>query len=170
MASTLRLLDELARLGVGDVAEWRRARQVAWDWLLAYPFRNDVWANYFEDLFWLPKPTNLNQYDAGEMARYLLESTDGDPASPERARHLLDWVERNFTGNTEKEAGGQWGALTVSEQVEYMYKMGSHTSRFAAVQALLYEKTGDSATSWPGWARCRSGLRRGRTTSCGRRR
>jgi hypothetical protein len=33
----------------------------------------------------------------------------------------------------------------VSEQVEYMYKMGSHTARFASVQALLHERTGDAA-------------------------
>ena len=32
---------------------------------------------------------------------------------------------------------------TVSEQVEYMYKMGSHTSRFASVLALWSERTGD---------------------------
>jgi hypothetical protein len=143
LAPTLRLLDELARLGIGEVEDWRRARQVAWDWLVAHPFRNDVWANYFEDLFWLPKPTNLNQYDAGEMARCLLENPAREPAASERARHLLDWIERSFGGATEKEAGVQWGALAVSEQVEYAYKMGSHTSRFASLQALLYEKTGD---------------------------
>jgi hypothetical protein len=142
---TLRLLDELTRLGLGDVAEWRRARGLAWDWLEAHPFRNDAWANYFEDLFWLPRPTNLNQYDAGEMARYLLENPDRDPAWEARARHLLDWIERTFALSTEKEPGVQWGALTVSEQVEYMYKMGSHTARFASVQALLHEKTGDAA-------------------------
>jgi hypothetical protein len=144
LGPTLRLLDELGRLGIGDVAEWQRVRGLAWEWLEAYPFRNDVWANYFEDLFWLPKPSNLNQYDAGEMARYLLEA-DRDPAWREHARHLADWIERTFAGSTENEPGVQWGALTVSEQVEYMYKMGSHTSRFASVQALLYEKTGDPA-------------------------
>jgi hypothetical protein len=144
LGPTLRLLDELARLGIGEVEEWRRARRLAWEWLLAHPFRNDGWANYFEDVFWLPKPTNLTQYNAGEMARYLLESTDLDPG-PEHARNLVDWIERTFTGSTEKEPGTQWGALTVSEQVEYMYKMGSHTARFASVQALLYERTGDAA-------------------------
>jgi hypothetical protein len=144
-APTLRLLDELARLGLGDVAAWRRARGLAWDWLEAHPFRDDVWANYFEDLFWLPRPTNLNQYDAGEMARYLLESPARDPSGEPRARHLLDWIERTFGGSTEKEAGVQWGAPTVSEQLEYMYKMGSHTARFASVQALLFERTGDPA-------------------------
>jgi hypothetical protein len=63
----------------------------------------------------------------------------------ERARHLLDWIERTFAASTEKEPGVQWGALAVSEQLEYMYKMGSHTSRFASVQALLHERTGDPA-------------------------
>jgi hypothetical protein len=144
LGMTLRLLDEMERLGLGEVADWRRARQTAWEWLVAFPLRNDVWANYFEDLFWLPGPTNLTQYDAGEMARYLLE-TDREPAWRERARHLLDWIERTFAGDSEKEKGVQWGALAVSEQAEYMYKMGSHTARFASVQALLHEKTGDAA-------------------------
>ena len=145
LGPTLRLLDELARLGLGEGAAWRHARGLAWDWLEAHPLRSDAWANYFEDLFWLPRPTNLNQYDAGEMARYLLESPGRDPSWEPRARHLLDWIERTFGGSTEKEAGVQWGALTISEQVEYMYKMGSHTARFASVQALLFERTGDAA-------------------------
>jgi hypothetical protein len=145
LGPALRLLDELARLGLGEAAGWQRARRIAWEWLQAHPFRNDVWANYFEDLFWLPKPTNLNQYDAGEMARYLLESPERHPAWNERARHLLDWIERTFAVDTEQEKGVQWGAPVVSEQVEYMYKMGSHTARFASIQALLHEKTGDAA-------------------------
>jgi hypothetical protein len=35
--------------------------------------------------------------------------------------------------------------VTISEQSEYMYKMGSHTSRFASINALWAEKTGDAA-------------------------
>jgi hypothetical protein len=145
LAPTLRLLDELIRLDLGDVDGWRRTRQVAWAWLEAHPFRNDVWANYFEDLQWLPGPTNLNQYDAAEMARYLLEHPQKDPAWRERASHLLEWVEETFGGDTEREDGTRWGAVTISEQIEYMYKMGSHTSRFASVLALWSEKTGDTA-------------------------
>ena len=145
LGPTLRLLDELARLGQGDVDEWRRARGLAWAWLETYPFRNDAWANYFEDVFWIPKPTNLTQYNAGEMARYLLENTDRDPAWREHASHLLDWIERTFGGDTDKETGVQWGAVTVSEQIEYKYKMGSHTARFASALALWSEKTTDGA-------------------------
>jgi len=143
VAPMLGLLDELTRLGLGEVSEWQRARGVAWDWLDAHPFRNDAWANYFEDLFWLPRPTNLNQYDAAEMVRYLLENPDRDPSWRERASHLLAWIERTFGGDTDRERGVRWGAVTISEQLEYMYKMGSHTSRFASVLALWSEKTGD---------------------------
>jgi hypothetical protein len=145
LAPTLRLLDELTRLGLGEVDEWRKARALAWAWLEAYPFQNDAWANYFEDLFWMPGPTNLNQYDAGEMARYLLENPERHPEWRGRTAHLLEWIESTFGGDTERERGVQWGAVTVSEQVEYMYKMGSHTSRFASVLALWSERTGDAA-------------------------
>jgi hypothetical protein len=145
LAGTLRLLDELSRLGIGDVAQWGRARRVAWEWLEAWPLQNDVWANYFEDLFWIPTPTNLNQYDAAEMARYLIENPERDPRGRERAGHLLEWVERTFGGDTDQEKGVQWGAVTISEQLEYKYKMGSHTSRFGSVLAEWSEATRDPA-------------------------
>jgi hypothetical protein len=145
LAVTLQLLDEMVRLSLGEVEEWRKARRTAWEWLVAHPLRNDAWANYFEDLFWLPGPTNLNQYAAGEMARYLLEDPARDPDWRAHAERALGWIERTFGGDTEREKGGQWGATAISEQVEYMYKMGSHTSRFASVQALWHERTGDPA-------------------------
>ena len=94
-------------------------------------------------IFWLPKPTNLNQYASGELARYVLEHPDRDPDWREHAGHLIAWMERTFGGDTVKEKGLQWGAITISEQVEYTYKMGSHTARFASVLALWHERTGD---------------------------
>jgi len=145
LASALRLFDELARLGIGERDEWLRARGIAWEWAAAYPLENDVWANYFEDLFWLPQPTNLTQYGAAEMARYLLENPEAEPGWRDYAGRLLDWVERTFGQDTDEEKGRQWGAVAVSEQFEYMYKMGSHTARFASVLALWSEKTGDPA-------------------------
>jgi hypothetical protein len=148
LGPTLELLDELARLGLGEASEaedFRRARRTAWDWLLAYPLRTNVWANYFEDLFWLPKPTNLNQYAPGELARYVLEDPRRDPAWREHAAHLIGWIEDTFGGDTPKEKGRQWGAITISEQTEYTYKMASHTARFASLQALWHERTGDAS-------------------------
>jgi hypothetical protein len=143
VAATLKLFDGLIALQLGDTSDWRRARALAWEWLLAHPIKTNVWANYFEDLFWLPKPTNLTQYNAGELARYLLEDPQHDSEWRSHAGHLIEWIERTFGGDTEKERGRQWGAITISEQVEYKYKMGSHTARFASVLALWHERTGD---------------------------
>jgi hypothetical protein len=143
LAPILRLFDELTRLGIGEVDDWRRARQVAWDWLLAFPVKNDVWANYFEDVPWLPTTSNVNQYDPGEWARYVLENPGRDPDWRGHADRALRFIERTFGGDTAREKGLQWGAVTLSEQVEYMYKMGSHTARFASVLALWHAKTGD---------------------------
>jgi hypothetical protein len=143
LAPTLRLFDELTRLGIGEVDEWQRARQLAWDWLLAFPVKNDVWANYFEDLPWLPKNANLNQYAPAEWARYVLLNPGRDPEWRDHAGRALAFVERTFGGDTPKEKGRQWGAVTISEQTEYLYKMGSHTARFGSVLALWHQKTGD---------------------------
>jgi len=145
VAPALRLFDEMLRLGLGERTDFERARKLAYDWVLAYPVKNDVWANYFEDIPVNPKPTNLNQYDALETARYLLETAPFDAASREAAKHAIDWVERTFGGDVEKEKGVQWGAVTISEQLGYMFKMGSHTSRFASVQALWSDVAGDVA-------------------------
>jgi hypothetical protein len=42
------------------------------------------------------------------------------------------------------EKGIQWGAEVISEQINDMDKMTSHTARYASVLALWYEKTGDA--------------------------
>jgi hypothetical protein len=145
VAPALRLFDTLTRLNLGDASKWQRARRTAWQWVLAYPLENDVWSNYFEDVPWQPDTKNVNQYAAGELARYLLDHPEHDPEWRAHAGHLIRWIERTFGGDTPKERGMQWGAVTISEQAEYMYKMGSHTARFASIEALWHEKTGDTA-------------------------
>jgi hypothetical protein len=145
VAPALRLFDELARLGLGEVEAWRRARQTAWDWALGQPLATDAWANYFEDVPAFDVPNNLTQYTAGEMARYLLEHPEQDPAWREHASRLIGWIERTFGVDTKREPGLQWGAVAISEQLEYMYKMGSHTARFASLLALWHDRTGDAA-------------------------
>lgn len=141
----IRLLDELIRLDLGDVASYRKARQTAWRWLMAYPMRNDIWEAYFEDVPINKDHTNFNQYSALETARYLLEHPQFDPGWRAHAAGLIAWVEKTFIVDVPKEPAVEWGARTVSEQLTYMHKMGSHTSRYASVLALWYEKTGDAA-------------------------
>jgi hypothetical protein len=156
--ANIRLFDELTRLGLGDGGFYQRARRLAWEWLMKYPIRNNLWGAYFEDI---PIDTNLrnwNQYDAGETARYLLQHPEADPDWQAHARGLLSWIERTFAvdvpatpqyrvvQNEPTQFGQQWGANVISEQtIEDMDKMGSHTSRYASLCALLYEKTGDAS-------------------------
>ncbi|HUD47498.1 MAG TPA: hypothetical protein VMR33_11745 [Candidatus Baltobacteraceae bacterium] len=145
----IRLFDELLRLGRGRQKSYARARAVAWHWLMTYPIQNQVWTQYFEDVLIYPDyQTNRNQYSALETARYLLQHPEKDPDALLHAKRLLDWVTGFFATDSVtmgglREKGLQWGAEVLSEQVNDMDKMSSHTARYASVRALWYEVTGD---------------------------
>jgi len=92
--------------------------------------------------------TNLNQYSPIETARYLLQHPELDPAGRVRAKETLDWVTGLFAADSVTmggipEKGRQWGAEVLSEQVNDMDKVSSHTARYASVRALWHEVTGD---------------------------
>ena len=165
---SVRLFDELTRLSLGNVAEYSQARLKAWTWMMAYPMQNDRWIAYFEDVPILSlsqERLNFNQYSPMETARYILLHPEYDPAWRTHVAHLIRLVERRFAVDvpdatvaypfipltmTRKmkapaEPGTQWGANAISEQIEDMNKMGSHTSRYASVNALWYEVTRDNA-------------------------
>jgi len=145
----IRLLDELLRLQLGNTSAYRQVRRLAWNWLMNYPVRNHVWTQYFEDVLIYPDyRTNLNQYSSLETARYLLQYPELDPAGRAKAKEILDWVASFFAADSVtmggiREKGRQWGAEVISEQVNDMDKMSSHTARFASVLALWHEVTGD---------------------------
>ena len=157
------LFDELARLGIG--APYRRAREAAWRWILAYPMHTGAWSGYFEDIPIYENPDdNPNQYSPMQTAKYILDhaGTSGagdrgargagkpsepDPRDPQWKDHalqLMTWVHENFADDANSERGVQFGADVVSEQRADMAKMGSHTARYAAVHALYFEKTGEA--------------------------
>lgn len=156
VASPLRLFDELIRLGQGDVAGFRQARETAWKWLLDNPLNHnspawDKWSGYFEDV---PKNTrNLNQAAPTYTAYYLLSRPDPAAVDPQWVDHvgeLIDWV-RGYLG-----LGPFFGAWAINEQrtPDELHGhvngccsragLGSDTSRWAAVNAMYYEKTGDA--------------------------
>ena len=138
VVAAIRLFDELIRLGLGDTASYQVARDAVWTWLMAYPMQNDAWCQYFEDVGIQPSyDTDDNQYLPGNTARYLLEHPELDPQWLAHVQGIIAWIEANF-GNP-----AVYGATPISEQFTYSHEMGSHTSRYAAVNALLYERTGD---------------------------
>jgi hypothetical protein len=148
----IRLFDELLRLKVGHQKTYARARDMAWRWLMTYPVQNQVWTQYFEDvLIYADYRVNRNQYSALETARYLLQHPEMDPQARIHAGQILDWVTHFFAVDSRTmaglhEKGLQWGAEALSEQVNDMDKMSSHTARYASVRALWYEVTGDAGS------------------------
>jgi hypothetical protein len=140
----IKLFSELIRLEVADVPAYERARSLAWNWMMKYPMQNDAWSGYFEDVYQFDRPVNYNQYSAMETAQYLMQHPEEDPDWPEHVAHLINWVERTLIFvQVKNEPAVQWGANVVSEQVADMNKMGSHTPRYAAINALWYELTGN---------------------------
>lgn len=132
----IKLFDGLIRLGLGKTTAYQAARQTAWNWLMAYPIQRNIWSNYFEDVSIQPDTNNFNQYSPMMTARYLMEHPELDADWERHVRGLISWVEDNF-------AISAYGANTIREQIAFWYPMGSHTARYASVNALLYEKTGD---------------------------
>lgn len=152
VVSPLRLFDELIRLGAGDTASFTRARDVARKWLLEYPLNRgsragDKWSGYFEDV--AKDTTNVNQAAPTYTAYYLMTRPDPAAVDPDwvnHVGHLIDWVRQHFG------RGPYFGAWAIDEQGRPpSYQgccsragLGSDTSRWAAINALYYEKTGDT--------------------------
>jgi hypothetical protein len=153
----LRLFDELIRINEGDTASFVEARETAVRWLLNHPLNRESpaynrWTGYFEDV--AKDQVNLNQVLPTMLARYILSSPDPAALTPKWTRwpmmtgRLLDWV-RTYFGR-----GPFLGAMGIDEQTNpdtHVYGhsccsragLSSHTARWAAVNALYYEKTGD---------------------------
>jgi hypothetical protein len=150
VAAPIRLLDELVRLRVGHTAQYEHARDVAWHWLLGYPLNPrsvtwNRWSGFYEDV--RNNPRNLNQASPTITAHYLLTRDAPDSFDPDWEQHtksLLSWV-RSFFGRgpfhgawgiDEQRAPGRAGCCSPTG-------LGSDTSRWAAMNALLYARTGD---------------------------
>jgi len=140
----VRLFDELIRLNLGEIKQYKAARDIAWQWLLEVPMKNNVWAQYFEDIPIMDKLWNFNQYAPMETARYILDHPQADPEWRTHVSALITFVENTFAVDIEGYKGVEWGANTISEQLDYKFKMGSHTSRYASVVARWAELTSDS--------------------------
>ena len=151
VAGSLRLFEELIRLNTGDVASYHRARNMAWKWMLDNPLNRvspawNKWACYFEDV-----PRNIedvNQLTPMFAAYYILSHEDPAEIDPEWMGHvgrLLDWV-RIKLGR-----GPFFGAQAIDEQTTPSASFGccsragqgDHTARWAAINAMFFEKTRD---------------------------
>ncbi|MGZ4353091.1 MAG: hypothetical protein ACXVZ4_06075, partial [Gaiellaceae bacterium] len=152
VVAAVQLLDELARLGVGGTDAFARARDRAWQWVLAHqlnPRSRDYnrWSGYYEDVAFAPD--DLTQAAPTMTARWLLTRPHPerlDPGWLDHARSLLEWV-RSFLGR-----GPFDGAWAIDEQRTPGRQgccspagLGSDTARWASASALLARRTGARA-------------------------
>ena len=150
VASSVRMFDELIRLNAGNPAAYQAARDLAWKWVLQHPLDSgsnawDKWSGFFEDV--PRRANNVNQFLPDMTAYYILNRKD--PASVDNqwvshVGHLIDWVRRRFG------RGPFFGAWAIDEQGTPDGRgccsragQGSHGGRWAAINALYAEKTGD---------------------------
>jgi poly(3-hydroxybutyrate) depolymerase len=149
VVAPVELFDELLRLRLGS-ASYRRARTLAWDWILEHPLNPQSrawnrWSGFYEDVPY--NPASRNQVPPTLTARYLLTREDPGAADPQWRPHvesMLEWV-RSSLGR-----GAFLGAWGIDEQFARgrpgccsRAGLGSTTSRWAAMNALLYARTGD---------------------------
>jgi poly(3-hydroxybutyrate) depolymerase len=150
VVAPVQLFDELLRLRLGNASSYRRARTLAWDWLLQHPLNPksaawNRWSGFYEDVPY--NPDSRNQVPPTLTAQYLLTREDPTAADPQWRPHvesMLEWV-RSSLGR-----GAFLGAWGIDEQFARgrpgccsRAGLGSTTSRWAAMNALLYARTGD---------------------------
>ena len=150
ITSPLRLFDELVRLQEGDSASYQKAAGMARTWLRTHPLNGgskawDKWSGYFEDV--ARNTENVNQAAPTYTAYYLLTRPNPDEVDSHWSNHvghLIDWVRRRLG------RGPFFGAWAIDEQGTpdgpgccSRSGEGSDTSRWAAINALYFEKTGD---------------------------
>ncbi|MHB1939066.1 MAG: hypothetical protein ACYCOR_21225 [Acidobacteriaceae bacterium] len=152
VSSSVRMFDELIRLKAGDTAAYQRARDLAWNWVLQYPLKRgskayDKWSGFFEDV---PRNTNnVNQFLPDMTAYYIMSREDPASVDPDwnaHVAHLIDWVRLNFGRGPFLGAWGideqnpindvSWGCCSRAGQ-------GSHSGRWAAINAMYAGLTGD---------------------------
>ncbi|MEW5980074.1 MAG: hypothetical protein AB1898_30130 [Acidobacteriota bacterium] len=117
VVAPVRLFDELIHLGSGDTAAFKKARDMAWDWILKHPLNTfsqayDKWTGYYEDI---PKDTaNENDMNSMMTCYYILardNPADVDPQWHKHVGHLID-RSRVLLGR-----GPYFGAWAIDEQL-----------------------------------------------------
>jgi hypothetical protein len=158
IVAPVRLFAELIRIHEGDVPAYQKARKLAWNWIRDYPLNPHSqvygkWSCYFEDVPY--DPEDVNQASPTMTAYYILSQPDPsavDPTWKEDVGHLIDWVRRTlgvgpFLGawavNEQGHREGGWGTVTERTWCCSRAGLASDTSRWAAINAMYYERTGD---------------------------
>ena len=117
IVAPVRLFDELIRIGEGDRAQYKVARDMAWKWVLDNPLNRlseawDKWNGYYEDV---PKDSiDVNDMTSGMTAYYILSQEDPSSVDPDWDVHVGHIIDRSrvLLGR-----GPFFGAWAIDEQL-----------------------------------------------------
>jgi len=133
---TIRMYEDLVDLNFGDIDTYTGSADNLRSWLKDYALKNNKYGPFFEDISsWSDCGIN-----AGRMVEYILLFPDKWGTTwQEDARKALDWMWNNMKNEVWKE----YGVIVINEQTAYPYPGNSHTSRYAYLELLYSQMTGD---------------------------
>lgn len=139
------LLSNLVKAGIGNVDNYRDARDKAKAFILEYPMKTGYWTDGHSDT-----DVNSNTYksnlSASNTTLCLFDFPELDPNWKSDIPMLINWTEDNFIFRTAPgEPSTMWGANIVGEQDDFNYKMDYQTARYAAECARWYAVSGDES-------------------------
>jgi hypothetical protein len=134
---TLELFMQLMDIKKGNTADYKKAFDIALNWMKNYPAKTNKWGPFFEDV---PRWSDT-QINAITYAMFLMEHPELDPGWRTTVKNIFQWV-HNELGNKEFE---KYGVITTDEQTAYRVPGNSHSSRQGSAELMYWEKTGDTS-------------------------
>ena len=110
---------------------------------MAFPIKNNVWSNYFEDVPIKSDTQNVNQLNAGETARYLMQHPEFDPGWETHARAIIKWIETTFGVQA-------YGATTIQEQQAFVQAYGQSHVAVRLAERVVVQADGRSGRTREG--------------------
>jgi hypothetical protein len=144
-AGSYMLLENLIRANLGNVDEYRDARDKARDFILEYPMKTGYWTDGHSDTD-VKSKTYKSNLSASNTTLCLFDYPELDPAWEKDIPMLIKWTEDNFIFRSAPgEPSSMWGANIVGEQDTFLVKMDYQTARYAAECARWYAVSGDES-------------------------
>src|SRR5262249_49378748 len=98
---TLGLFNELMALRQGNVDAYKKAFDMALNWLKTYPAKTNKWGPFFEDV---PRWSDT-QINGITYAMYLLQHKDLDPDWKTTVKNIFQWVHKELDDKRYKKYG-----------------------------------------------------------------
>jgi hypothetical protein len=137
LAPTLRLFEELSAHSWGNTVLYDTAYATIKRWIIKYPLQNGNWGNFFENIAFISNA----ETNAVTMAQYILEHPGWSNTYNQDGRKIMDATLALLGSH----AYDTVGVIPIFEQTADMKEGGSHTSRFASIELLYAENTGDTS-------------------------